>query len=75
MLAVVCVVLYASGVASAQGYPECAIRYVVPFPAGGEADLVARSVAVRLSALITPRSPSVPQVACLTALIRNLVKP
>jgi len=38
-----------SGVAGAQGFPERAIRYVVPFAAGGAGDLVARSIAVRLS--------------------------
>jgi tripartite-type tricarboxylate transporter receptor subunit TctC len=34
---------------AAQGYPEKAIRVVVPFPAGGAADIVARHVTTRLS--------------------------
>jgi tripartite-type tricarboxylate transporter receptor subunit TctC len=35
--------------AAAQGYPTKPVRYVVPFPAGGSPDLVARSIAERLS--------------------------
>ncbi|MCC7416711.1 MAG: hypothetical protein IT176_06165 [Acidobacteria bacterium] len=37
--------------ALAQSYPERAIRYVVPFAAGGAGDLVARAVSARLSKL------------------------
>lgn len=35
-----------------QGYPDKAVRVVVPFPAGGAADIVARHVTMRLSPAI-----------------------
>ena len=38
--------------AAAQGYPEKAVRVIVPFPAGGAADIVARQVTTRLSVVI-----------------------
>ncbi len=36
----------------AQGYPDKAVRVVVPFPAGGAADIVARQLTMRLSPAI-----------------------
>ena len=46
--AFVAAVLFA-GAASAQTYPEKPVRVIVPFPAGGAADIVARQVAQGLS--------------------------
>src|SRR5262245_35699255 len=36
--------------ARAQSFPERAVRMIVPFPAGGTTDIVARTIAERLSA-------------------------
>ena len=38
-----------SGSALAQTYPSKPIRYIVPFPPGGSADLISRAIAPRLS--------------------------
>lgn len=37
---------------AAQGYPDKPLRVVVPFPAGGAADIVARHITTRLSPLL-----------------------
>ena len=39
----------ASAAAQAQAWPERPVRLVVPFPAGGATDLVARVIAQRVS--------------------------
>ncbi|HZN24799.1 MAG TPA: tripartite tricarboxylate transporter substrate-binding protein, partial [Burkholderiales bacterium] len=39
----------ASSAPSAQAYPERPIRMIVPFPAGGPTDIVARTIAQRLT--------------------------
>ena len=36
------------GLSSAQTYPAKPVRYIVPFPAAGSPDLVARQIAERL---------------------------
>jgi tripartite-type tricarboxylate transporter receptor subunit TctC len=44
--------LAAAGVVSAQSYPTGPVKLIVPFPAGGSVDIVARSVAKRLSEVL-----------------------
>ena len=39
----------ASGIAHAQSYPAKPVRYVVPFPAAGSPDIIARQITERLS--------------------------
>src|SRR5712671_2308052 len=46
---VLCTALLATPAALAQGYPQKPIRYVVPFPAGGIADVFARIIGGRMS--------------------------
>src|SRR5262245_10783014 len=41
--------LLASGIASAQPYPNRPVKLIVPFPAGGPADLIARIIGQKLS--------------------------
>jgi tripartite-type tricarboxylate transporter receptor subunit TctC len=49
ILATLVAIAAAPPVAYAQSYPERAVRMIVPFPAGGTTDLVARAMAERLS--------------------------
>src|SRR5882762_4182245 len=46
---VLCAALLAAPAAFAQSYPQKPIRYIVPFPAGGIADVFARIIGGRLS--------------------------
>jgi len=41
--------LCAAGLAQAQAYPSRPVRLIVPYPAGGVVDLVARAVADKIS--------------------------
>ena len=57
-----------AGAQTPPGYPEKAIRIVVPFPPGGPTDVVARLIGTKLSerwgqavcAVIQPRHPDAP---------------
>src|SRR5258708_14200591 len=49
LLLALCAALLAIPAALAQGYPQKPIRYVVPFPAGGIADVFARIIGGRMS--------------------------
>jgi tripartite-type tricarboxylate transporter receptor subunit TctC len=48
LLAAIAAVLSASGAASAQTWPTHPVTMIVPFPAGGNADVLARAVAAEL---------------------------
>ena len=49
LLLALCAALLAAPAAFAQSYPQKPIRYIVPFPAGGIADVFARIIGGRLS--------------------------
>ncbi|MCD0502735.1 Bug family tripartite tricarboxylate transporter substrate binding protein [Bordetella petrii] len=48
--AVSCILLAASGQAAAQDYPTRPVALVVPYPAGGSADILARAIGEKLGA-------------------------
>src|SRR6266850_321059 len=49
LLLALCAVLLAAPACAQQSYPQKPIRYIVPFPAGGIADMFARIIGGRLS--------------------------
>ena len=49
MAAIPCLLLAATGVHAQQNYPTKPIRLIVPFPPGGQTDVVARTVSQRLA--------------------------
>jgi tripartite-type tricarboxylate transporter receptor subunit TctC len=53
-----CAALLASPALAQQTYPQKPIRYVVPFPAGGIADVFARIIGNHLSQAGCPRGSS-----------------
>ena len=48
-IALVAIAIFASTMASAQAWPSRPVTMVVPFPAGGPADVLARAMAQELS--------------------------
>jgi tripartite-type tricarboxylate transporter receptor subunit TctC len=48
-IAVLTAALLSTGIASAQPYPNRPVKLIVPFPAGGPADLIARIIGQKLS--------------------------
>jgi tripartite-type tricarboxylate transporter receptor subunit TctC len=48
-IAALCVALFAAGSAFAQNYPNRLVRIIVPFPAGGPTDVMARFIGQKLS--------------------------
>ena len=48
-IAVACILLCAAGMASAQNYPTKAVRIIVPYPAGGTSDILARLLSPKLN--------------------------
>jgi tripartite-type tricarboxylate transporter receptor subunit TctC len=51
-LAILAASLIAAGPAGAQTYPSASIKFVVPYPAGGAGDMVARLIGERLAAVL-----------------------
>ena len=48
-IVVLCAALFAAGTAFAQNYPNRLVRIIVPFPAGGPTDVMARFIGQKLS--------------------------
>jgi len=44
--------VFSAGAAQAQGYPNKAVRVIVPFPAGGPTDIVGRTIGQKLAELL-----------------------
>ena len=48
LLGAACLVLTATGLATAQDYPTRPVRMIIPFPPGGSNDVVGRLIAIKL---------------------------
>ena len=48
LLGAACLVLAATGLATAQDYPTRPVRMIIPFPPGGSNDVVGRLIAIKL---------------------------
>jgi len=56
LIVVICCTLFAIGIASAQTYPTKPLRIIVPYPAGGASDTLARLLSTKLNEVFSQPS-------------------
>lgn len=56
LIVVICCTLFAIGIASAQTYPAKPLRIIVPYPAGGASDTLARLLSTKLNEVFSQPS-------------------